>query len=104
MEAAHYNIPIVALPFNSDQLVHFLRFKELRLATSPFTLSFRFLKDLFFLNWKSFDKISEGFKLKDILECIEKSLRSSNKNRYIKVSSPQESIKDAVKVIENSFI
>lgn len=66
--------PIVAIPFNPDQLLHTLRFQELGLAKSMVRFDLEFMDNLFKMNWLSFQNVGSRISSVDIVNTVERVL------------------------------
>lgn len=80
--------PVVANPFNPDQVIHSLRFQELGVAESTISFDLKWLS----LNWRDFLNIGKKTTIDTIIHKVERVLK--NKDNY----------KTAIKRFQDNYI
>jgi len=82
IEAVENMTPVLALPFNPDQILHGWRMQELGVARCLFAMSFPDLKEIFTFNWGRIEDKGRRLPIKTILE--ETRLMFSHYGKYKK--------------------
>ncbi len=70
-DAVNAGKPIVAIPFNPDQLLHAFRFQEYGIAVSTIRFSPSFLFDFLKMNWARFQNLGSEVPIEDIMKKVE---------------------------------
>lgn len=109
MEAVLAEKPIVAVPFNLDQLLHALRFQELGLAKCMVGFDLEFTKNLYKMNWLSFQNAGSRISSAEIVDTAEKVLGEVEKYRHSatefkRMLDDYNGAKQAAKIIEKYLI
>ena len=105
MQAALSGKPVIAIPFNPDQLLHAARFQELGLGISLHSFHPRFLLDFLRFDWQSFQNAGSTLNISrslDAIKTIQKNY-SAYQDRiraYIKNISWKNSAFKAADIIE----
>jgi len=76
IEAVLAKKPVIAIPFNPDQWIHAVRFKELGIGVNAINSPFLRLYNALTLNWKNFQKITSSISEEEIVAQLENVLQN----------------------------
>ncbi len=79
IEAIHNNTPIIAVPFNPDQIVHGLRMQELGVAQCLFSFSFQDLRSIMKLDWAAIERKGQQLPIETIRNEVQFMLKNISK-------------------------
>ncbi len=106
MQAIMSGKPILALPFNPDQVLHALRFQELGLGKCLLKPSFQFYQSLLSRDWQMFEKLANSASVETILASIEEITNKRNIydqkiSNFQKQFGPKSGSKQAADIIRS---
>lgn len=80
MDAIQHHVPVLAIPFNPDQILHAARMQELGVARSMFKLSFHDLYAVFTFKWARIEDKGKRVKTQDVLTAVKEMF--ANRAKY----------------------
>lgn len=81
IDAIHHGVPVLAIPFNPDQILHAARMQELGLAQSLYKLSIGDLPHIFTFDWKYIEEKGKKISSQLVLSKAQEMLRDLPKYR-----------------------
>ncbi len=105
MQAVLGGAPVIAIPFQPDQLIHAFRFQELGLGRCTVNMSFSMIRSLLKRDWKGILRAGSNIPNKKIGMETQKVLQEKDKyskriKEFYKTLAPQNSAKKAARLIE----
>lgn len=74
MDAIQHNVPVLAIPFNPDQILHAARMQELGLAKSLYKLHFLDIFHIFTFHWKYIEDKGKAVENSEIVSAVQDML------------------------------